>query len=70
MYRSNTRGRPFSSTIPVKYDDYNGNYIMIVIMNVTVETISCILVNVYNPDTDSPQFYKEPSNKFEDIYST
>lgn len=43
---------------------------MIVIMNVTVETISCILVNVYNPDTDSPQFYKEPSNKFEDIYST
>lgn len=27
-------------------------------------------MNVYGPNTDSPEFYKELSNRIEDIYST
>lgn len=27
-------------------------------------------MNIYGPNTDSPEFYKELSNKIEDIYST
>lgn len=48
-------------------NDSSGNYI---ILDVTVETVNFILLNIYGPNTNSPEFYKELSNKIKDIYST
>lgn len=48
-------------------NDNGGNYI---ILNVRVETLNCILVNIYGSNTDTPKLYKEHSNKIIDIYST
>lgn len=38
-------------------------------MDISIETRNFILVNkhVYGPDTDSPEFYKELSNRIKDI---
>lgn len=72
-YRSNSRGVAilFNNNCDIKvhnqFNDNNGNYI---ILDVTVENLNFILVNIYGPNTDSPEFYKELSNKIEDIYST
>lgn len=55
----------------MQFYDNNGNYI---ILDVTVETLNFLLANihVYRPNTtcNSQEFYKEPSNRIEDLYST
>lgn len=72
-YKSNSRGVAIllNNNCEIKvhnqFNDKNGNYI---ILDVTIETLNFYLVNIYGPNTDSPEFYKELSNKIEDIYST
>lgn len=72
-YISNSRGAAIllNNNCEIKvhnqFNDNSGNYI---ILDVTVENLNFILVNIYGLNTDSPEFYKELSNKIEDIYST
>lgn len=64
-YRSNSKGIAIlhNNNCEIKVHnqlkDNNGNCI---ILDVTVETKNFILVNIYGPNTDSPNFYKEFSN--------
>lgn len=65
-YRSNSKGVAIllnnncEINVHNQFDDNSGNYI---ILDVTVETLKFILVNIYGPNTDLPEFYKEILNR-------
>lgn len=47
--------------------DDSGNYL---ILDVEIEDIPFILINIYGPNNDRPQFYSELKSKIEDIYTS
>lgn len=50
-----------------QYKDDNGNYI---ILDATVEGIKFLLINIYGPNSDTPDFYTNIQNKIGEIYSS
>lgn len=47
--------------------DDSGNYL---ILDVEIEDIPFLLINIYGPNNDRPQFYSELISKIEDIYTS
>ena len=70
-FKSNSRGVAilFNNNCEVKisneYKDNDGNYL---ILDVLVENIQFLLVNIYGPNSDRPNFYLSLKNKIEQIY--
>lgn len=71
-YRSNSRGIAilFNDNCEVKvhkkYRDENGNYL---ILEATIDNLQFLLVNLYSPNSDTPEFYSQLLGKIEEIYS-
>lgn len=71
-YKSNSRGIAilFNDNCEVKvhknYRDENGNYL---ILEATIDNLQFLLVNLYGPNSDTPEFYSQLLGKIEEIYS-
>lgn len=61
-YKSNSRGIAilFNDNCEVKvhknYRDENGNYL---ILETTIDNLQFLLVNLYGPNSDTPEFYSQ-----------
>lgn len=72
-YKSNSRGVAIlfnnncEITIYEQYRDDNGNYL---ILDVIVENLHFMLINIYGPNSDKPEFYSQLLNTLQDIYSS
>lgn len=72
-FRPNSRGVAifFNNNCEIEihnqYKDDSGNYI---ILDATVEGISFLLINIYGPNSDTPDFYMNIQNKIEEMYSS
>ena len=72
-YKSNSRGVAIlfnnncEITIHEQYRDDNGNYL---ILDVIVENLHFLLINIYGPNSDKPEFYSQLLNTLQDIYSS
>lgn len=71
-YKSNCRGVAIlinnncDITILNEHKDSDGNFLL---SDVTIESLSFLLINIYWPNLDSPAFYINLLNKIQDIYS-
>lgn len=69
-YRSNARGvaiffkNNFEFKVNDAFSDINGNSLM---LDVTIENKQYLLVNIYGPNEDNPQFYKDIGKKIETV---
>lgn len=72
-YKSNSRGVAIlfnnncEITIHEQYRDDNGNYL---ILDVIVDNLHFLLINIYGPNSDKPEFYSQLLNTLQDIYSS
>jgi exonuclease III len=70
-FKSNSRGvavllnNNFDFCITNELNDENGNYI---ILECTIEEHKFILVSIYGPNSDSPNFYSNLLSKINEIY--
>lgn len=71
-YKSNSRGVAIlinnncDITVLNEHKDDDGNFLL---LDVTIDSLSFLLINIYGPNVDSPAFYINLLNMIQDIYS-